>query len=334
MKQPARTRLYSFLSISLFLCAFSGVGKSRLLHPPPPVFDIRDFGAVGDGITVNTASIQAAIDQCSDAGGGEVLVAGGNFATGTLFLKSNICLRIEAGAMISGSSTAADYSTNTDRTQYRGEPYMDRCLIFAKDAQNITMEGSGTIDGRGKQLPQTGDPQRNRPKMIRFIGCSHIRMRDLTLKNPASWTTEWRYCTDLVIDGITITSRGISNGDGLDFDGCTAVRVTNCDLNTGDDAICLQTSMPDKPCRDVLISGCHFSSRWAGIRIGLLSRGDFENVVVTNCTFRDHNDSGLKIFSIDDLQSAAEKSVQFSKVVKMGSYNPWKHNAMLVTDKL
>ncbi len=276
------------------------------------VFDVRTFGAVGDGTTLDTQALQAAIDHCNAAGGGTVLVAGGRYVTGTLYLKSNLCLRIEAGAAILGSTRIADYATDTDRTMYRGEPHMDRCLIFARDAVNIAIEGHGTIDGQGKSFPETGDPRKNRPKLIRFINCSRLRVRDVTLQAPASWTTEWRYCTDIAVDGITIFSRANINGDGLDFDGCTRVRVSNSTFDTSDDSICLQTSLPEKPCRDVVIANCNFSSRWAGIRIGLLSRGDFENIAVTNCTFRDHNDSGLKI----QMNEGAEmKNLTFSHLV-------------------
>jgi len=279
---------------------------------PAPLYDVRIFGAVGDGATSDTRALQAAIDRCHDAGGGTVLVAGGRYVTGTLYLKSGVCLRIESGAAILGSTHIADYTTDTDRTQYRGEPTMDRCLIFAKDATDIAIEGHGTIDGQGKSFPERTDPQRNRPKLIRFIGCSRLRLRDIQLQSPASWTSEWRDCSDIAVDGITIFSRANSNGDGLDFDGCTNVRVSNSTFDTSDDSICLQTSSPDWPCRDVLVSNCSFSSRWAGIRIGLLSRGDFEDVVVTNCSFRDHNDSGLKI----QMNEGAEmKNMVFSNLV-------------------
>jgi polygalacturonase len=276
------------------------------------LYDVRTFGAVGDGQTLSTKSLQAAIDQCNAAGGGTVLVAGGRFLTGTLYLKSNVTLRVEAGAVILGSTHIADYTTDTDRTMYGGEPYMNRCLLFARDATNIGLEGQGTIDGQGKSLPEKSDPQKNRPKLIRFLGCSRLRVRDITLQAPASWTTEWRYCSDIAVDGITIFSRANINGDGLDFDGCTKVRVSNSTFDTSDDSICLQTSLVDKPCRDVLITNCSFCSRWAGVRVGLLSRGDFENVAVTNCSFRDHNDSGLKI----QMNEGAEmKNMVFSNLV-------------------
>ena len=269
---------------------------ASLCHAQPTnaLYDVRTFGAVGDGVTLDTKPLQAAIDKCSAAGGGTVLIAGGKFVTGTFYLKSDVTLRVDSGAAILGSTNIADYTTDTDRTMYN-EPYMNRCLIFAKDARNITIEGKGVIDGRGKSFPNKGDREKNRPKMIRLLRCSNIHVHDITLQWPASWTSEWRYCNDLAFDNVTIWSRGISNGDGLDFDGCTKVRVTNSKFDNGDDCVCLQTSLADKPCKDFFIANCSFSGRWAGIRIGLLSRGNFEDVTMTNCSFSNHNDSGLKI---------------------------------------
>jgi polygalacturonase len=283
------------------------------------IYDVHTFGAVGDGATLNTKPLQAAIDKCSAAGGGTVLVAGGRYVTGTLYLKSNVNLRVESGAAILGSTNIADYTTDTDRTMYRGEPYMDRCLIFAKDAQNISIEGLGTIDGQGAPFPDRHDPQKNRPKLMRWLRCSHLRMRDITLLNPASWTTEWRYCSDIAVDGITISSRARSNGDGLDFDGCEKVRVNNSKFDTSDDSICLQTSLTDKPCRDVIITNCGFTSRWAGIRIGLLSRGDFVDVTVSDCVFENHNDSGLKI---QMCEGGEMRNMIFSNLVMRGVPRP------------
>ena len=147
---------------------------------------------------------------------------------------------------------------------------------------------------------------------MRLLGCTRIRMRDIMLQNPASWTSAWLYCSDIVVDGVTIRSRVNLNGDGLDFDGCSNVRVSNCSFDTSDDSICLQTSRPDAPCRDVTISNCTFTSKWAGVRIGLLSRADFENVAITNCAFRDIDDSGLKI---QMCEGAAMRNMIFSNLV-------------------
>jgi Glycosyl hydrolases family 28 len=281
------------------LALLRAISASPASTPAPTTsnvaYDIRADGAVGDGVTLDTMAIQTLIDRCNVAGGGTVHIAGGPYVTGTLYLKSNVCLHIDADATLLGSPRIADYTTDTDRTMYRGEPYMNRCLIFARNAANITIEGPGAIDGQGVAFPNRGDAEKNRPKMIRLMNCTGVRMHDIHLEAPASWTNEWRYCDDIDVHDVTIHSRAKSNGDGLDFDGCTKIRVRDCTFDTSDDSICLQTSLPEKPCRNVSITHCHFSSRWAGIRIGLLSRGDFEDVHVSACIFDTHNDSGIKI---------------------------------------
>lgn len=275
-------------------------------------YDIRDFGAIGDGAAMNTQAIQAAIDRCTAAGGGTVVVPAGRFLTGTLRLKDHVVLHVSGGGVLLGSTRAADYAAGTHKNMYKNEPHMDRCLIFAQGATGIGLEGHGTIDGQGKSLPQDGDPRKNRPMLIRMVDCTTIRVRDLTLSSPAAWTSAWLYCSDIAVDGIRIHSRANGNGDGLDFDGCREVRVSNSTFDTSDDSICLQTSRPDRPCRDVTITNCVFRSQWAGIRIGLLSRGDFEDVTVSNCVFTDIQDSGLKI---QMCEGATMRGMTFSNLV-------------------
>jgi len=127
-----------------------------------------------------------------------------------------------------------------------------------------------------------------------------------------AWTSAFLYCNEITVEGIKIHSRVNNNGDGLDFDGCTNVRVSNSSFDTSDDSICLQASLPNKPCKDVVITNCIFTSKWAGMRIGLLSRGDIESVTVSNCTFHDIQDSGLKI----QLNEGGEmKNMTFSNLV-------------------
>ena len=131
--------------------------------------------------------------------------------------------------------------------------------------------------------------------MLRLVGCRGIRVRDVTLRNAAAWCTAFIGCSDIHIDGVTIENRVNFNGDGLDFDGCQDVFVSNCRIDTSDDSICLQTSEPDRPCQNIVISNCILSSHWAGMRFGLLSCGDIRDVTVSNCVFHDIVGSGLKI---------------------------------------
>lgn len=256
--------------------------------------NIVDFGAVGDGVSVNTASIQQAIDACHLAGGGRVIVPPGRFVTGTIYLKDHVTLHVAGGATLLGSLRIGDYATDTHKCMY-DEPHVDRCLIFARSCRGIGLEGAGTIDGQGASFPNAGDTTHGRPMLIRAMDCTGIRVRDLTLRSPGAWTSAWLYCDDIAIDGLTIHSRANWNGDGLDFDGCRNVRVSNCAFDTSDDSICLQASRTDRPCENVVVTNCIFRSHWAGMRIGLLSLGDLRNLAVSNCTFVDIVDSGLKI---------------------------------------
>ncbi|TGV00977.1 glycoside hydrolase family 28 protein [Flavivirga rizhaonensis] len=265
------------------------------LHVFAKEYNVLDYGAKGDGITLDTKAVQRAIDLCSKNGGGKVLIPSGKTVViGTIYLKNFVTLHIENGGVLLGSTNYEDYTTNTHKNTYKDEPHMDRCLIFAKDAKSFAIEGYGTIDANGYTKNFTAK-KNGRPMMMRFFNCNDIHLKDVTLKNPASWTSAWLYCNDIVVDGIKILSRVNNNGDGLDFDGCTNVRVANSAFDTSDDSICLQTSNPEKPCKNIVITNCIFTSKWAGMRIGLASRGDFESVTVSNCTFHDIEDSGLKI---------------------------------------
>jgi polygalacturonase len=275
------------------------------------VFNVMDYGAAGDGVTKDTKAVQQAIDNCSESGGGTVLIPGGKIVLiGTIYLKNHVTLHVENGGILLGSPDISDYSTDTHKNMYKNEPHMDRCLIFAENARSFAIEGYGTIDGNGHR--KYFDSNTGRPMLIRFLNCQDIHMRDISLVNPAAWTSAWLYCSEIVVDGIRIHSRSNGNGDGLDFDGCTNVRVSNSSFDTSDDSICLQASDPGKPCKNVVINNCTFESKWAGMRIGLLSRGDFESVTVSNCSFSNIDDSGLKI---QMNEGGSMKNMVFSNLV-------------------
>ncbi len=274
-------------------------------------FDVRDFGAKADGVSLDTKAVQAAIDACTKNGGGKVIIPSGKIVLiGTIYLKDYVTLYVENGATLLGSASIEDYTTDTHKNMYKNEPHMDRCLIFAKGATSFAIEGYGTIDGNGYFKNFTRDT--GRPMLMRFMNSNHIHLKEVTIKNPAAWTSAWLYCNDIVVSGVKIHSRANNNGDGLDFDGCTNVRVSDSSFDTSDDSICIQASLKDKPSKNIVITNCTFTSKWAGMRIGLLSRGNIESVTVSNCTFNDIDDSGLKI----QLNEGGEmKNMTFSNLV-------------------
>lgn len=275
-------------------------------------FNVLDYGAVADGSSLDTQAVQNAIDACHANGGGKVFIPSGKTVRiGTIYLKSFVTLHVANGAVLIGSPDIKDYATDTHKNMYKNEPHMDRCLIFAKDAQNIAIEGYGTIDGNGYTSNFT-KKKGGRPMLIRFVNVTDIRVSDITLQNPAAWTSAWLYCSNIAVNGIKIHSRANGNGDGLDFDGCTNVSVTNSFFDNSDDSICIQASLPEKPAKNIAISNCHFTTKWGGIRIGLLSRGAISSVTVSNCTFRDIQDSGLKI---QQCEGGEMKNMVFSNLV-------------------
>lgn len=271
-------------------------------------FDVRSYGAVGDGQTVNTASIQKAIDACHATGGGRVVVPEGVFVAGSLRLKSRVTLKIDQGGILRGSPQIGDYTVDTAPLHWGGfwkssSSLWKQCLIYAEDAEQITIEGPGTIDGQGgserKVFPNHKDPRR--PMLVRFERCRRIAVRDVTLLDPAVFTTFFVHSEDIAIERVTIRSRKTPTSDGLDFDGCKRVRIADCDLDSGDDAIALKTLNPDWPNEDFEISGCRITSRWCAIRVGAESIGAIRRLNVRDCVFT-HCQGGIKIESNEGAQ--------------------------------
>ena len=288
-----------------FLAALLLVSSAALHAAEPKVFDITACGAKGDGQTLDTSAIQKAIDACHGAGGGTVLVPRGVFLSGSLRLKSRVRLKVEKDAILRGSPKIADYTDETAPLHWGGAwafaaSQWKQCLIYAEDAEQIGIEGPGTIDGQGgterKVFPNTNDPRR--PMLVRLVGCRKVTVRDVTLLDPAAFTTFFVRSEDILIDRVTIRSRTSPNGDGLDFDGCKRVRIQDCDIDAGDDGIAPKVFHPDWPNEDFEISGCRITSRWHAIRVGTESIAPVRRLTVRDCVFT-RCQGGIKIESCE-----------------------------------
>ncbi len=294
-----------FLKVSILFLCFSCTKKKE-------TFDIRDFGAKADTLTINTFAIQKAINACHKQGGGKVIISNGVYTTGTVLLKNNVHLVVEANATLLGSSNPLDYQsidTFTDATgQERGN-----CLIGAVNAKNIGVSGSGVIDGNGEAflhknlvkkraelyIPETNKTfGKNRPFLLRFVGSSNIKIKGVTLKQPAAWTCHFYQSTNIKIEEVSIYSHANFNNDGIDLDSSSQVVIKNCTIDTGDDAICFKTTSP-KPTHDIKVTGCILKSEWGAIKFGTESMGDFYNISVSDCVINDTRGGGIKILSVD-----------------------------------
>lgn len=266
---------------------------TRIGNRKNSIYDVRSFGAKGNGTTKDTAAIQQAIDACHLAGGGTVVLKGGQFVSGGLYLKSNVLLEIDISAELKASSDITDYGTDTHHNRYRNEEALDRCFLYAEDAENIGITGLGQIDGNGEAFPNEGSIYR--PMLLRFLRCTNIYIERIRLYNAAAWTTAFLDSKNIWIRGVDIWNEKQYNGDGLDFDGCSHVFVSDCKIRGTDDNLCLQSSSREYPVEDIHIENCAFTSICAAVRIGLKSIGSISNVVLSNCTFHNVWREGVKM---------------------------------------
>ncbi|MFV0341400.1 MAG: glycoside hydrolase family 28 protein [Anaerocolumna sp.] len=257
------------------------------------IYNVKDFGAVGDEKSLDTKAIQSTIDYCYENGGGSVLLENGTFISGTLYFRSNVSLTITAGAVLYASGNIGDYGDDTHYNRYVNEKDMDRCFIYGENCENISISGEGIINGNAEAFPNDGSIYR--PMMIRVLNCKNVRLSGLRLYNSAAWTTAFLDSSGIWCDGLDICNDKRYNGDGLDFDGCQDVYVSGCKILGTDDNLCLQASSKEKPVKNVHITNCSFTSICAGIRIGLKSIGDISSVVISNCTFDRVWREGIKI---------------------------------------
>lgn len=254
-------------------------------------FYVIDYGAIGDGITLNTVSIQSAIDTCAKSGGGKVIFTSGKYLSGTILLKSNVELHFEQNATLIGSTRHEDYPLQP-LPKYRS--HKDRAggfyaLIYAEGIENISLTGKGTIDGQGKfQKPRANPIARDidgRPRNILLISCKNILVDGLRMYNSGSWNQHYLNCEDVKISNIYVYNHSNHNNDGIDIDGCRRLILSNSILDSDDDGITLK-STGTAPCENIIITNCIVSSFCNAIKAGTESTGGFRNISISNCVVK------------------------------------------------
>jgi len=265
----------------------SGNGLAEQVNPVKnTIWDPYNYGAKGDSKTVDTKAIQVAIDSCHASGGGKVVLHNGNFVSGTIILKSNVSLHVESGATLLGSTDLKDYPDITPKILYLYTKRFTRYLIYAESAENISITGTGTINGNGRVSPfvtyVTAD-DKGRPYILRFAECKNVMVRDITFRDSARWLQHYLACENVTIDGITVINRTRENRDGIDIDSCNRVRIANCYIDSGDDGLTLKATAM-RSCKNVTVTNCVLTSTRSTIKLGTESNGGFENILITNCT--------------------------------------------------
>jgi hypothetical protein len=250
------------------------------------VYNVCDFGAKGDGTTLDTAAVQSAIDACAGDKGGTVLVPAGNFVVGSLELKSNVTLHLAAQGRLLGSGVAEHYKAGNGIPPGNG----NIVLISAANAENVTIEGAGTIDGNGAKFftgkgDNTGPGQNSaegyfkRPHLMVFYRCKNLLIRDVFLTASAYHCARILQCQRVRLDGVRIYNRVNLNNDGFHINSSEYVHIVNCDVACQDDACALFGSN-----RFVTVTNCAFSTRWSVFRFG---GGQAENITISNCVIYD-----------------------------------------------
>jgi polygalacturonase len=292
-------------TICVLLAFFNTIRANSL------VFNILAYKAKGDGLTMNTKYIQSAIDACSKSGGGTVWFPAGRFISGTIYMKSNVTLFLDAGAVLEGSKNLKDYPVTISKIRSYTDNYTDKSLIYAEGLEDISITGQGLIDGNGASFKVDNMDNdeglrkkdefafyKSRPYLIRMINCRNILLRDVTIMNSPMWVQHYLLCEDINIEGIKIDSKVNHNNDGIDIDGCNRVRISNCNIVSGDDAIVLKSTL-DSPCRNVTITNCVLSSDCNAFKLGTETNGGFQNILFSNCTIFDTHLAAITLQIVD-----------------------------------
>lgn len=288
-------KLFSFLAISLVCKAHAGT------------LEVHAFGAVGDGKTLDTAAIQAALDQCGKSGGGVVHFAPGIYLIKPLFLSSKTTLQIDPGAKLLGTDEPSDYVKSGTPGKTRTSASFN-ALINGRNLTDITITGGGTIDGAGARWWVPAEAAREktpgysmpRPRMISIANSRNVRLTDVTLQNSPSYHFVPADCENVLVSNVTVLAPERSpNTDAIDPSACKNVLITKCRIDVGDDNVAIKSGHKvegrEFACEDITVTDCVFL-HGHGMSIGSETTGGVHNVNVRNCVFV-NTENGLRIKS-------------------------------------
>lgn len=275
-------------------------GKDRM-------YNLRDFNPAADGKTLDSHVIQAAIDKCNSDGGGTVVIPPGTYLCGTIQLKDNVRIYLDKNATLLGSTDLNDYQNLDPFSEGLGID-VGWAFINAIGVKNIGIEGEGIIDGQGSAIKERQILEDNRPEsqrwgrrpfLLRVFNSENIKVQGITLNYAGAWTSHYSQSKNIEIDDVMIKSIGVAHNDGINIDGCTNVMITNCDVESGDDALCFKTTHSQSPNKNIVVKGMRLKSNQAGIKMGTESMADFDNIQISDCYIYDTRNGGIKLLAVD-----------------------------------
>lgn len=260
------------------------------------IYNVTDYGVVGDGITNNTTAINA-LTKSLEEKGGTIYFPAGQYVSGSIHLYSNMTLMLGAGAIILGSQDFTDYPFIELEGFTRGGRHG---LISAVNARNVRITG-GKIDGRGKYFWDNMESDYERPRTINPILCKDVAITDIIIENSPCWTVHPLCCENVTVRGVTIYNPYDSpNTDGINPESCKNVRISDCHIDVGDDCVTIKAGteldplMKNRPCENIIVSGCTMAHGHGGVVIGSEMSGGVKNVLVQNCIFQ-NTERGIRV---------------------------------------
>lgn len=285
------------------------------IAPTEPIFDVRDYGATGDGKTLDTAAIQKAIDAAAYTGG-TVLLSGGTFYSGELFMKNDITFFVDRSATLLGTQDHGEYPLQEPGTSLCAVRQLGRGLIFGENVKNVRITGGGTLNGNGRYRFKMNDPRKERrvedarPDIIYIAYSEGVTVENIHLRGSAFWTVVPLSCGNVILRHLDLDCMNTPNRDGIDPVDSHDMTIYDCNIMAGDDGLCFKSSDP-VGCYNIDVHDMMIQSLASGIKFGTDTYYCLKNAVVTDCTVKNVNRCGISLETVD---GALVENVTFERI--------------------
>ncbi len=296
-------------------------------------FNVDEYGAKGDGFTDNTFMLQHLIDSCHHLGGGTVILNSGIYLSGTLHLKSNITIHIRPAATLKAIPKKEAFPLLQSTIPSRMDKVPWKAFIRAENQENITITGGGTINGSGdsEAFKEGISDSPERPYGLLFIGCRNIKIENLRLENSAFWMQRYFNCNGVNLSGLEVYNHANKNNDGIDIDSSEDVIISNCKIDSSDDAIAIK-SEGENPARNIIVNNCILATHASAIKLGTGSIGGFENITISNIVIRKSAakevihplrlENGMTGIDLTAVDGGSMRQIIISNIIMQGLENP------------